>query len=95
MSILFLVVQTALGFRLARGQDQAVEAGFGDDGQLLLAARGAHNVSILFVVIQTARDVECIAEVQHLAHVSSDEAGLAIGNMGGHMSTPTNTLEVF
>ena len=77
----------SLGLGLAAGQDQAVQAGFVDDGNAAALCRsvGADvgNADISFFVIIKAGDrIAVVTDCQGFAHVSSDEPRFAVACKG-------------
>ena len=67
-----------LCLRLARAENQGIEAGFGNDGHFLHPAGGVDIIYTLFVFIQRRYGVAAVADVQTLANVLCHKPRLPI-----------------
>jgi hypothetical protein len=70
----------ALGFALARGEDEPVNAGLGDRCRILLAA-GVGNTDLSpFILIQPSQRILVVHDIQHAAHILAHEPGRALAH---------------
>ncbi len=67
-----------LGFDLAAGQDQAVEARFVDGRQLLRATKGVGSGDTLFVTIKAAHRVISSPNRERFADIGHHKSKLAV-----------------
>src|SRR5690606_10112242 len=63
---------------LPGAEDQGVQTGLVDHGNLLVTARGVHTEHTPFIVLQVAKCTSLVAQAQHVAHVLGHEPRLSV-----------------
>ncbi|MCY1450265.1 hypothetical protein D9M71_670580 [compost metagenome] len=77
----------ALSFRLAAAQDRGVQAGFVDDQQLLVAAKGLHIRQTLFVVVEVTRHCRRFAVLECSSNIDGNKPRLFIDQQGADFAS--------
>lgn len=71
----------------AGAEDRGEQTGLGDDGDLLRAAGGLHNLQTLLVVVERAGDRGCFGIAEEEGDIGRDEPGVAVTDVDADRET--------